>query len=111
MVPTRLVLLLEACSLQAFYSLLSGLPSLVQAYSQAAFRYSHDISALTVFFLSSYHLLGAHVLSRPTDDLRKVLSRDPDHNVHHFFLLSYSNERYSQRDQGYRAAEGTGKKS
>jgi hypothetical protein len=26
------------------------------------------------------------VLSRPTNDLRKVLSRDPDHDVHHFFF-------------------------
>jgi hypothetical protein len=26
------------------------------------------------------------VLSRPTNDLRKVLSRDPDHDVHHFIF-------------------------
>jgi hypothetical protein len=35
---------------------------------------------------SSSLLLGAHVLSRPTNDLRKVLSRDPDHDVHRFFF-------------------------
>ena len=63
----------------------SGKPSLVQACSQAAFRYSCDISACPSSS-SSFHLLGADVLSRPTNDLRKVLSRDPDHDFHHFFF-------------------------
>lgn len=35
-----------------------------------------------------YHLdfLGAALLSRPINDLRKVLSRDPDRDVHHFLF-------------------------
>lgn len=35
-----------------------------------------------------YHLdfLGAALLSRPINDLRKVLSRDPDRDVHHYLF-------------------------
>ena len=48
------------------------------------------------------------MLSRPINDLRKVLSRDPDHDVHHFFFLSYTEERYLQPAQGF-TAEGAKK--
>jgi hypothetical protein len=50
-------------------------------------RHLHGISVQSFSLLSSFSSLslGADVLSWPTNDLRKVLSRDPDHDVHHFF--------------------------
>jgi hypothetical protein len=85
----RLVLLLDdhpspAFSLLSFWSniLRSSVP--VSGFAVFTWHLGPVISFLSSS-LSSL-LLGADVLSRPTNDLRKVLSRDPDHDVHHFFF-------------------------